>query len=51
MKHLIAIQTGEMIAGDLPISVLRKINQWIRDQQIKNWLIENFFALNPRLRK
>jgi hypothetical protein len=50
-EALIEISSGEVIRGYLPKPQLKKVKEWISDEQVKESLIEKFYYMNPTLRR
>jgi hypothetical protein len=50
-EALIVIRTLGIYAGGLPSPQLKAVKKWANNVDIKNMLLENFYRLNPKLRK
>lgn len=48
---LIVIKTLKSYAGELPIKQYKQVIQWASDKKVQEYLFENFYRLNPKLRK
>lgn len=50
-EALLEIQSGAILAGHLPVLVLRKCRKWMKEDGRTAWLLQNFYELNPGLKK
>jgi hypothetical protein len=50
-EALVEIQTLFVLRGSLPGNQHRRVMQWAQDEKVRVMLLENFYALNPRLKK
>ena len=48
---LISIKTLKTIKGSLPTKQYNQVKFWILKEENKIWLLDNFYRLNPQLRK
>jgi len=48
---LIEILTLSTYEGYLPVSQYRKVIEWAKGPNVMNVVLDNFYRLNPRLRK
>lgn len=48
---LIDIQTLQTYAGELPPRQYKQVIKWADEPTVKVFLLENFYRLNPNLRK
>lgn len=48
-KAMIDIETLDIIKGELPSKAMKKVVVWAKNNQTE--LLENFYELNPHLRK
>lgn len=50
-EALIEIKTLKIYAGSLPLKQLNKVITWASNPVIREFLLNNFYYLNPKLRK
>jgi hypothetical protein len=48
---LIVIKTLKTYAGEFPIKQYKQVIKWASDKKVQENLLENFYRLNPKLRK
>jgi hypothetical protein len=48
---IIEIKTLKTVAGQFPSKQFKQIIEWAKEPEAKKILLENFYRLNPRLRK
>lgn len=50
-EMLIEIQTLENYGGYFPVRQHKQVLNWAKDERVVQFLLENFYRLNPTLRK
>ena len=48
---LITIKTLKTYAGEIPIKQYKQVIKWASNKNVQENLLENFYRLNPKLRK